>query len=182
MNRSAGIRPGREVAQEALTTAQAALPRPATAGRDGDALLLGANGQPVWGRLTSGTVSPWAALEAAPAPRWIAHRGAALLAPENTIEAFRAASALNADAIELDVYKVADGSLFCMHDTTVDRTSNLSGNTASLTTPAALRGRIDSQLVVRELVAVGSADPAVRRRPRRDRQSDPDHRALQQQR
>ena len=135
---------GREVAQEALTTAQAALPRPATAGRDGDALLLGANGQPVWGRLTSGTVSPWAALEAAPAPRWIAHRGAALLAPENTIEAFRAASALNADAIELDVYKVADGSLFCMHDTTVDRTSNLSGNTASLTTPAALRGRIDA--------------------------------------
>lgn len=135
---------GREVAQEALTTAQAALPRPATAGRDGDALLLGANGQPVWGRLTSGTVSPWAALEAAPAPRWIAHRGAALLAPENTIESFRAASALNADAIELDVYKVADGGLFVMHDTTVDRTSNISGSTAQLTTPAALRGRIDA--------------------------------------
>lgn len=135
---------GREVAQEALTTAQAALPRPATAGRDGDALLLGADGTPVWGRLTSGTVSPWAALEAMTGPRWVAHRGGSLMAPENSIEAYRMASALNADAIEIDVYKVADGGLFVMHDTTVDRTSNLSGSTSQLTTPAALRGRIDA--------------------------------------
>ncbi|MFE5514448.1 glycerophosphodiester phosphodiesterase [Streptomyces sp. NPDC056529] len=90
------------------------------------------------------TVSPWAALEAQTGPRWIAHRGAAFLAPENTIEAVRMSAALNADAVEIDVYKVADGGLFVMHDTTVDRTSNISGNTASLTTPAALRGRIDA--------------------------------------
>jgi glycerophosphoryl diester phosphodiesterase len=135
---------GREVAQEALTTAQGALPRPATSGRDGDALLLGSDGAPVWGRLTSGTVAPWAALEAAAGPRWIAHRGGSLLAPENTIEAYRMAAALAIDAIEIDVYRVADGSLFVMHDATVDRTSNLTGNTAALTTPAALRGRIDA--------------------------------------
>ncbi|RIH58550.1 hypothetical protein D3C59_34435 [Streptomyces sp. SHP22-7] len=134
----------REVAQEALTTAQAAIPSPAVDGSAGDALLLGENGAPVWGRLTSGTVAPWAALEAANGPRWIAHRGAALLAPENTIEAVRMSSALNADAVEIDVYKVADGGLFVMHDTTVDRTSNISGTTSQLTTPAALRGRIDA--------------------------------------
>ncbi|MFI5859143.1 glycerophosphodiester phosphodiesterase [Streptomyces parvulus] len=134
----------REVPQEALSTARAAIPAPAVAGTAGDALLLGENGSPVWGRLTSGTVAPWAALEAATGPRWIAHRGGALLAPENSIEAMRMAAALNADAIEIDVYKVADGGLFVMHDTTVDRTSNLSGSTASLTTPAALRGRIDA--------------------------------------
>ncbi|MFE6426731.1 glycerophosphodiester phosphodiesterase [Streptomyces rochei] len=134
----------REVAQEALATAQAAIPSPAVDGSAGDALLLGENGAPVWGRLTSGTVAPWAALEAANGPRWIAHRGGALLAPENTIEAVRMSSALNADAVEIDVYKVADGGLFVMHDTTVDRTSNISGTTSQLTTPAALRGRIDA--------------------------------------
>ncbi|MFF8879593.1 glycerophosphodiester phosphodiesterase [Streptomyces flaveolus] len=119
------------------------LPRPA-GGQTGDALLRGASGDPYWGRLTSGTVSPWAALEQLPAPRWIAHRGGSLLAPENTIEAFRMADQLGADALELDVYRTVDGGLFCMHDSTVDRTSNISGSTAALTVPAALRGRIDA--------------------------------------
>ncbi|MFE1111202.1 glycerophosphodiester phosphodiesterase [Streptomyces rochei] len=119
------------------------LARPA-GGQSGDALLRGPSGTPYWGRLTAGTTSPWAALEQQAAPRWIAHRGAALLAPENTIEAFRMADQLNADALELDVYRTPDGGLFCMHDTTVDRTSNLSGTTANLTVPGALRGRIDA--------------------------------------
>ncbi|MFD8200495.1 glycerophosphodiester phosphodiesterase [Streptomyces sp. NPDC059701] len=138
-------RTGREVPAEALATAGAALPEPATAAAAGDALPLGTNGQAVPERLASAAaVSPWSALEAAPAPRWVAHRGGSLLAPENTIEAMRSAVALNADAIEIDVYKVADGGLFVMHDTTVDRTSNLSGATSQLTTPGALRGRIDA--------------------------------------
>ncbi|KPC84465.1 hypothetical protein ADL35_17190, partial [Streptomyces sp. NRRL WC-3753] len=80
-----------------------------------------------------------------PGPRWIAHRGGSLLAPENSIEAMRMAVELNADAIEMDVYKVADGGLFVMHDATVDRTTNLTGSQATaLTVPAALRGRIDA--------------------------------------
>ncbi|MFA0844337.1 glycerophosphodiester phosphodiesterase [Streptomyces rochei] len=119
------------------------LARPA-GGQSGDALLRGPSGAPYWGRVTSGTVSPWAALEQQAAPRWIAHRGGALLAPENTIEAVRMASALAADAVEIDVYRTPDGGLFCMHDTTVDRTSNLVGTTSSLTVPGALRGRIDA--------------------------------------
>ncbi|MFD8199966.1 glycerophosphodiester phosphodiesterase [Streptomyces sp. NPDC059701] len=119
------------------------VPYPA-GGQAGDTLIRGAGSAVTWGRLTAGTVSPWAALEQLPGPRWIAHRGGSLLAPENTIEAYRLADQLGADALELDVYRTADGGLFCMHDTTVDRTSNISGSTAALTVPAALRGRIDA--------------------------------------
>lgn len=120
------------------------LPVPA-GGSAGDALLRADNGAPYWGRLTPGTVSPWAALEAQPGTKWIAHRGGSLLAPENTIEAMRMADGLAADALEFDVYRVVDGGLMVMHDGTVDRTSNLSGiQSTTLTLPAALRGRIDA--------------------------------------
>ncbi|MFF9624293.1 glycerophosphodiester phosphodiesterase [Streptomyces griseosporeus] len=120
------------------------VPYPA-GGQAGDTLIRGAGNTVTWGRLTSGTVAPWSGLDALTAPRWIAHRGGSLLAPENTIEAFRTSAELGADAIELDVYKVADGGLFVMHDSTVDRTSNLTGSQATtLTVPAALRGRIDA--------------------------------------
>ncbi|WP_432137663.1 glycerophosphodiester phosphodiesterase [Streptomyces sp. bgisy154] len=119
------------------------LARPA-GGTSGDALLRDAGGDPYWGRLTPGTVATWDSLDQVAAPRWIAHRGGSLLAPENSLEAFRNADALAADAIELDVYLVADGGLFVMHDSTVDRTSNISGTTSALTTAAALRGRIDA--------------------------------------
>lgn len=119
------------------------VPYPA-GGQAGDTLVRGSGSSVSWGRLTAGTIAPWAGLEDLDAPRWIAHRGAALLAPENSIEAIRMSAALDADAVEIDVYKVSDGGLFVMHDTTVDRTSNLSGTTSALTTPAALRGRIDA--------------------------------------
>ncbi|MER7813714.1 glycerophosphodiester phosphodiesterase family protein [Streptomyces sp. NPDC006798] len=114
-------------------------------GQPGDSLVRGATATDTsWARLTSGTVAPWSSLDALPGPRWVAHRGAALLAPENTIEAIRMSSALAADAVEIDVFKTIDGGLFVMHDGTVDRTSNLTGNSASMTIPTALRGRIDA--------------------------------------
>ena len=53
----------------------------------------------------------------------IGHRGAAGLAPENTMKAFRAAFACGVDAIELDVHEV-DSRLAVIHDPTVDRTTN----------------------------------------------------------
>jgi len=49
-------------------------------------------------------------------PRVLAHRGAARVAPENTLEAFVAASALGADGVELDVHRTADGGLVVHHD------------------------------------------------------------------
>lgn len=114
-------------------------------GQAGDSLIRGSGSTVSWGRLTAGTIAPWAALENLTGPRWIAHRAGSLLAPENSLEAMRMACELNTDAIEIDVYKVADGGLFVMHDATVDRTTNLTGTQATaLTVPAALRGRIDA--------------------------------------
>jgi glycerophosphoryl diester phosphodiesterase len=46
----------------------------------------------------------------------IAHRGASLTRPENTIEAFREARRLGADMVELDVRRTADGTLAVHHD------------------------------------------------------------------
>jgi glycerophosphoryl diester phosphodiesterase len=50
------------------------------------------------------------------APRVLAHRGATAVAPENTLQAFVAASALGADGVELDVHRTADGGLVVHHD------------------------------------------------------------------
>ena len=86
----------------------------------------------------------WTDLEVRPAPRWIAHRGGRWMAPENTIEAYRMAAELGIDAIEIDVYRLQDGGLVVMHDSTADHTSNLTGPTGGLTTPAVLRGRVDA--------------------------------------
>ena len=66
-------------------------------------------------------------------PTMIAHRGGGGLAPENTLAAVEAGLAHNADGIEVDVSRSADGILVVMHDTTVDRTTNGSGPVAKLT-------------------------------------------------
>jgi glycerophosphoryl diester phosphodiesterase len=66
----------------------------------------------------------------------IGHRGAAAVAPENTIASFRRAVELRAQAVELDVQRTKDGHLVVMHDDTVDRTTD--GTTVkSLVRPAA---------------------------------------------
>lgn len=63
----------------------------------------------------------------------VAHRGAAAVAPENTMEAYRLAVEMGADALELDVHLTADGKLVLMHDETVERTTDLTGSIASMT-------------------------------------------------
>ncbi|ARU62494.1 hypothetical protein CBW65_17145 [Tumebacillus avium] len=63
----------------------------------------------------------------------IAHRGAAMLAPENTIPAFDAAVELQADFLELDIQMSRDGALIVLHDATVDRTTNGTGAVKDLT-------------------------------------------------
>jgi glycerophosphoryl diester phosphodiesterase len=57
----------------------------------------------------------------------VAHRGAQAYAPENTMAAFRLASELGADAVELDVHLTADERLVVIHDDTLDRTTSGSG-------------------------------------------------------
>ncbi len=62
-----------------------------------------------------------------PLPRWIAHRGAGKLAPENTLAAFRLGAAHGYRAFECDVKLSADGVPFLLHDATLDRTTPANG-------------------------------------------------------
>lgn len=66
-------------------------------------------------------------------PLVIAHRGASLEAPENTIAAFERAVADGADAIELDVHLSRDGHPVVIHDFTLDRTSDGTGPVSART-------------------------------------------------
>jgi glycerophosphoryl diester phosphodiesterase len=49
----------------------------------------------------------------------IGHKGAAGLAPENSLQAFRMAREVGADGVELDVRRTADGALAVHHDPTL---------------------------------------------------------------
>jgi len=66
-------------------------------------------------------------------PLLIAHRGGGKLAPEETLPAFDNAAALGADVLELDVHTTADDVVVCMHDETVDRTTDGTGAVHDLT-------------------------------------------------
>ena len=57
-----------------------------------------------------------------------AHRGYQPMGPENSVLSFTAAGQLGFDYIETDVYMTTDGVLVCIHDHTLDRTTNGSGN------------------------------------------------------
>ncbi len=64
----------------------------------------------------------------------IAHRGGALLAPENTLAAFRAAvERWQTDVLELDVHASRDGELVVSHDPTVQRCTDGHGRIAEHT-------------------------------------------------
>jgi len=62
----------------------------------------------------------------------IGHRGARAHAPENTLPSFRLGVEQGADAIEFDVRVTADGVPVVLHDPTLDRTTDLSGEVARL--------------------------------------------------
>ena len=61
-----------------------------------------------------------------PYPRWVAHRGAGKLAPENTLAAFRVGASHGYRMFECDVKLSADGVPFLMHDASLQRTTNAS--------------------------------------------------------
>jgi len=58
-------------------------------------------------------------------PLLIAHRGAASLAPENTLSAMQIAADLGVYGLETDISVSNDGQLFLMHDNTLIRTTNV---------------------------------------------------------
>ena len=57
----------------------------------------------------------------------IAHRGGRSLGPESTLYTFRRAVEIGVDVLELDVQITKDGQLVILHDGTVDRTTNATG-------------------------------------------------------
>ncbi len=63
----------------------------------------------------------------------IAHRGGGLLAPEETLAAYENAIAVGADALECDTHATSDGVVVCIHDDTVDRTTDGTGAIRDMT-------------------------------------------------
>jgi glycerophosphoryl diester phosphodiesterase len=62
----------------------------------------------------------------------IGHRGAAGLAPENSIEAIRVGLAGGCNGIEIDIQQTADRQTIVMHDRTIDRTTTGKGKIRQL--------------------------------------------------
>lgn len=93
---------------------------------------------------------PWIAEHIKSSPLFIpakvnisAHRGDMHDFPENTIPAFESAGKKGVFAIETDVYPTSDGVLMCLHDATVDRTTDGTGNLSDMTYEQATALNID---------------------------------------
>ena len=67
-----------------------------------------------------------------PYPRWVAHRGAGKLAPENTLAAFKLGAAHGWRMFECDVKLSRDDQPFLLHDDTLERTTNGAGTAGEL--------------------------------------------------
>lgn len=55
----------------------------------------------------------------------VAHRGASAYAPEHTLAAYRLAIEMGADYVEQDFAVTRDGVLICLHDASLERTTNV---------------------------------------------------------
>lgn len=64
-------------------------------------------------------------LDAQAVKRAIAHRGASGYAPEHTLAAYRLAIEQKVDFVEPDLGVTKDGVLICLHDDTLERTTNV---------------------------------------------------------
>lgn len=96
-------------------------------GRDAEASLAGALF--AWSRTVradSGATPSWQdLLVPTSTKRMIAHRGASAYAPEHTIAAYRLAIEQGAHYVEQDLAVTRNGILVCLHDDTLERTTNI---------------------------------------------------------
>ncbi|MGV0096949.1 glycerophosphodiester phosphodiesterase [Streptomyces californicus] len=67
------------------------------------------------------------------APVYFGHRGGGMVRPEHTLAGYRATAAMRYP-LEISVNVDASGELWCLHDPTVDRTTNRTGLLSSFTT------------------------------------------------
>ncbi|MDO9484795.1 MAG: glycerophosphodiester phosphodiesterase family protein [Actinomycetota bacterium] len=65
-------------------------------------------------------------------PLIIAHRGSHEFEPEHSLAAYLRAASEGADGIECDVRLTTDGTLVCVHDRRIDRTSNGGGTVSAM--------------------------------------------------
>ena len=79
----------------------------------------------VFGGTTAGTVFSMSTQLTKERPVNIAHRGASAYAPEHTIAAYELALDMGADYVEQDLQLTKDGVLVCLHDATLERTTNV---------------------------------------------------------
>lgn len=80
-------------------------------------------------------------------PLIVGHRGAADLAPENTLKAFRRGLAEGADMLECDVHLSADGKDVIIHDATLDRTAQADSPLRTGVVAELTRAQLDQVLV-----------------------------------
>lgn len=76
--------------------------------------------------------------------RFVAHRGYSNVAPENTVPAFELAGKHGFWGIETDVSESADGVFMCMHDDTIDRTTDGDGEIGAYTYSQLMEMTIDA--------------------------------------
>ncbi len=78
-------------------------------------------------------VSPETARAAAKVKEVIGHKGSCADRPENTLASIRRAAEVGAHAAEVDVRTTKDGFLVCLHDDTLDRTTEQKGKVSEFT-------------------------------------------------
>ena len=86
-------------------------------------------------------------------PYLMAHRGNRVLCPENTLSSFRKALEEGADILETDLHLSSDDVFMCIHDATLDRTTNGSG-------PVSSKTLIELGETHTDIVAITAAMPA----------------------
>jgi glycerophosphoryl diester phosphodiesterase len=103
-------------------------------------------------------------------PYVMAHRGNKVRCPENTLAAFRQALNDGADILETDIRETADGFFVCIHDSSVDRTTDGSGAVAEMELEEIKKLRAGCRLqayhderipTLRELAAIIPSDVAL---------------------
>ncbi len=76
--------------------------------------------------------------------KFVAHRGYSNYAPENSIPAFELAGKIGFWGIETDISETNDGQFVCMHDETIDRTTNGEGKVSDYSLDGLNQIKIDS--------------------------------------
>ena len=71
----------------------------------------------------------------------VAHRGASAYAPEHTLSAYRLAIEQGADFVEQDLAVTKDGVLICLHDASLERTTNVEELFPGRVTTQTIEGR-----------------------------------------